>query len=64
MTTPRITTSWVLDSSQKGPESLQYVEQHELPPVGEHDVLVNVHAALLNYCDLAILKVRLTFFAL
>ena len=59
----KTTASWVLND-QKGVDGLQYVEQLELPQVGENDVLVKLHAASLNYRDLAISKVSPTFLAL
>ncbi|PGH03635.1 hypothetical protein AJ80_08656 [Polytolypa hystricis UAMH7299] len=55
MTTPSSTASWIL-TSQNVAASLQYVEQSDLPRVGEHDVLLKIHAASLNYRDLALSK--------
>ena len=56
MARPKTTAAWVLND-QNGTDSLRYVEQLELPQVGENDVLVKIHAASLNYRDLAISKV-------
>lgn len=57
----KTTASWVLND-QKGVDGLQYVELLELPQVGENDVLVKIHAASLNYRDLAISRVRWVIF--
>ena len=57
MTTPQVTTNaWVLNS-QNGHESLELKENLPLPPVGENDVLVKLHAASLNYREVMIAKV-------
>ena len=48
---------WVLDS-QNGIESL-VSRQAQIPTeLAEHEVLVKIHAASLNYRDLAIAKVN------
>ena len=52
----KITARWTL-KTQGGIESLQYEVKAELPELGEEDVLVEMHAASLNYRDLMIAKV-------
>ncbi|KAL4789833.1 hypothetical protein BDV19DRAFT_396647 [Aspergillus venezuelensis] len=47
------TPAWLL-TGQNGTESLQFDPAFPLPPLGPHDVLVRIHAASLNYRDLAI----------
>ncbi|PLB49812.1 GroES-like protein [Aspergillus steynii IBT 23096] len=47
--------AWIL-SGQEGPKSLEFVENQELPPLGDHDVRVRIHAASLNHRDIAIAK--------
>ncbi|KAB8218286.1 alcohol dehydrogenase [Aspergillus novoparasiticus] len=47
------TPAWTL-TSQKGISSLKFVENHPLPALGYHDVRIKIHAASLNYRDLAI----------
>jgi NADPH:quinone reductase-like Zn-dependent oxidoreductase len=54
---------WVLDS-QNGIESLVSRQAQVPKVVGEHEVLVRIHAASLNYRDLAIAKVPINFFTL
>jgi NADPH:quinone reductase-like Zn-dependent oxidoreductase len=54
---------WTLDS-QNGIESL-VSRQAQMPrEVGEHEILVKIHAASLNYRDLAIAKVHIELFTL
>jgi NADPH:quinone reductase-like Zn-dependent oxidoreductase len=51
---------WVLDS-QNGVESL-VSRQVQIPAeLGEHEVLMKIHAASLNYRDLVIAKVNRQF---
>ncbi|KAL4896698.1 alcohol dehydrogenase [Aspergillus ambiguus] len=47
------TPAWIL-SGQAGPSSLQFVESLELPQLHDHDVLVRIHAASLNYRELVL----------
>ncbi|KAI9038222.1 zinc-dependent alcohol dehydrogenase family protein [Aspergillus affinis] len=47
--------AWIL-TGQEGPQSLKFVENQELPPLGDHDVRVKIQAASLNYRDIAIAK--------
>jgi NADPH:quinone reductase-like Zn-dependent oxidoreductase len=54
---------WVLDS-QNGIESLVSRQAQMPKELGEHEVLVKLHAASLNYRDLAIAKVPINFFPL
>jgi hypothetical protein len=56
----KTTARWTL-KSQDGIESLHYEEKAELPELGEENVLVEIHAASLNYRDLAIAKVYNSF---
>lgn len=49
---------WVIASKDKDLDGLQLVDA-EVPKCGENEVLVKMHAASLNYRDLAIPKVRL-----
>ncbi|KAL2833736.1 alcohol dehydrogenase [Aspergillus cavernicola] len=49
------TPAWLL-TGQSGTDSLEFTEAHELPPLGENDVLVRIHAASLNYRELLIAK--------
>ena len=49
----KITSQWTLDG-QTGTGSLIYHENVALPELGKVDVLVKIHAASLNYRDLAI----------
>lgn len=53
---PTTTPAWLL-TGQSGPSSLEFKPEHELPPLGPNDVLVRIHAASLNYRELAIAKV-------
>lgn len=57
MSTKRRTDAWTLNS-QNGIESLKFVRDILLPPLNAHEVLVKIHAASLNYRDLAITKVQ------
>ncbi|KAL4972234.1 chaperonin 10-like protein [Aspergillus desertorum] len=47
------TPAWVL-TGQNGPSSLEFVADFPLPSLGQNDVLVRIHAASLNYRELAI----------
>lgn len=53
MTSP----AWIL-ASQSSIDSLQFIDDHPTPSVGEYDVLVKLHAASLNYRDIVLAKVR------
>lgn len=55
MTRPH-TPAWIL-TGQEGPSSLQFVDSLELPQLGDHDVLVKIHAASLNYREVVIAQV-------
>lgn len=50
------TNSWILDG-QNGIESLKRTDNRKLSTLGDHDVLVQMHAAALNHRDIAIAKV-------
>jgi NADPH:quinone reductase-like Zn-dependent oxidoreductase len=52
----------VITSGDKGFDGLQF-QDAQTPKLGEHDVLVKLHAASLNYRDLAIAKVSAHFHA-
>ncbi|KAL4904180.1 hypothetical protein BDW74DRAFT_185813 [Aspergillus multicolor] len=47
------TPAWIL-TGQNGPSSLEFVGAFDLPRLGPNEVLVRVHAAALNYRELAI----------
>ncbi|CEL10526.1 hypothetical protein ASPCAL13644 [Aspergillus calidoustus] len=49
------TPAWLL-AGQNGPSSLEFIEEYELPPLGDNDVLVRIHAVALNYRELAIAR--------
>lgn len=51
------TPAWLL-TGQSGPSSLEFKPEYELPPLGPNDVLVRIHAASLNYRELAIANVH------
>ena len=57
MSLPTTTKQWLIDG-KNGFDSLKLVEKAEIPPLGDLDVLVQVHYASLNYRDLIIPKVR------
>lgn len=42
------TSAWIL-REQRGINSLELIQDHALRELGEHDVLVKLHAASLNY---------------
>ncbi|GAB1216868.1 hypothetical protein ATERTT37_006087 [Aspergillus terreus] len=52
------TPAWIL-TGQEGPSSLQFVDSLELPQLGDHDVLVKIHAASLNYREVVIAQGKL-----
>lgn len=56
---PPSTGRWELDGAQKGLCSLRYDPDGSVQPdqLGPEDVLVELHAASLNYRDIAIIKV-------
>ncbi|PYI09545.1 alcohol dehydrogenase [Aspergillus sclerotiicarbonarius CBS 121057] len=47
--------AWIL-KGQEGLESLEFLQNQPVPSLGDHDVLVRIHAASLNHRDLAITK--------
>ncbi|KAJ5672962.1 alcohol dehydrogenase [Penicillium longicatenatum] len=55
--------AWVL-TSQSSFDSLQLIDNHPTPQLGEHDILVELHAASLNYRDIVLAKgtIPLPFF--
>lgn len=50
-------SAWILQG-QNGVDSLNKVSNVKIPALGDHDVLVQLHAASLNHRDLAIAEVR------
>lgn len=56
MSVPASLKQWVITSGEKDFDGLQ-PQEAKVENVGEHDVLVKLHAASLNYRDLAIAKV-------
>ena len=50
-------SAWIL-KGQNGVDSLKKVDNVKIPALGDHDVLVQLHAASLNHRDLAIAEVR------
>ncbi len=53
---PSTTKQWTV-TGKNGFDSLSFNEKAEIPQLGDHDVLVNIHYASLNYRDLIIPKV-------
>ncbi|KAL4868987.1 hypothetical protein BDV12DRAFT_208867 [Aspergillus spectabilis] len=51
----KTTPTWLL-TGQNGTESLEFIQEYPLPELGENDVLVQIHAASLNYREIAIAK--------
>ncbi|PYH88253.1 alcohol dehydrogenase [Aspergillus ellipticus CBS 707.79] len=47
--------AWILEG-QEGLQSLKLINNSAIPPLGDHDILVRIHAASLNHRDLAIAK--------
>jgi NADPH:quinone reductase-like Zn-dependent oxidoreductase len=58
---PTTTSRWTL-KAQDGLGSLTYEENAVVPDLGSEDVLVELHAASLNYRELVITKVRIYFY--
>ena len=54
---PTTTKQWTI-AGRDGFESLKFVENAEIPKLGDHDVLVDFHYVSLNYRDLIIPMVR------
>ena len=54
---PSTTRQWVVEG-RNGFDSLKLEDKAAVPKLGDHDVLVNIHYASLNYRDLIIPKVR------
>lgn len=53
---PTTTKRWTIEGTD-GFESLKLNEHAEIPKLGDNDILVKMHAASLNYRDLAMAKV-------
>jgi NADPH:quinone reductase-like Zn-dependent oxidoreductase len=51
------TKQWTVER-KKGHDALEFHEQVQIPELGDHDILVKIHAASLNYRDLVIADVR------
>jgi NADPH:quinone reductase-like Zn-dependent oxidoreductase len=56
MSTPKTTKAWTVEGTD-GFDCLKWHEQAPLPEIGDHDVLVKIHAASLNFRDISIPKV-------
>ncbi|KAI9885906.1 MAG: hypothetical protein M1823_002279 [Watsoniomyces obsoletus] len=52
---PQTTKQWKIEG-RNGFDSLKFYESVEIPALGDHDVLVKIHAASLNYRDAIIPK--------
>lgn len=57
---PTTTRQWTVDGKD-GFDSLKFHESAKIPEMGDHDVLVKIHAASLNYRDLIIPKGKYPF---
>ncbi|KAF2009947.1 alcohol dehydrogenase [Aaosphaeria arxii CBS 175.79] len=57
---PTTTRQWTVEG-QNGFDSLKFNEKAEIKALGDHDVLVKIHAASLNYRDLIIPKGKYPF---
>lgn len=55
---PTYTKQWTVERTT-GFDGLNWNEKAEIPPLGDHDVLVHFYYASLNYRDLIISKVPL-----
>jgi NADPH:quinone reductase-like Zn-dependent oxidoreductase len=58
MAAPSQIKQWVVTDNKHEFDGLK-LQDAPLPQVGDNDVLIKVHAASLNYRDLAIARVRL-----
>jgi len=56
MALPKTTSRWTL-KGQSGLDSLVYEYEAAIPTLGPEDILVEIHAASLNYRELVITKV-------
>jgi NADPH:quinone reductase-like Zn-dependent oxidoreductase len=56
MSSVKTTKAWTRTGTT-GFDTLKFNEQTPLPELGDHDVLVKIHAASLNYRDLSLAKV-------
>lgn len=54
---PTTTAEYRVTGDAKDFSNLKYAESAEIPKLGDHDVLVKIEAASLNYRDLIIPKV-------
>ena len=61
MSPVKVTKAWTRTGTT-GFDALKFNEQTPLPELGDHDVLVEIHAASLNYRDLSMAKVSWTAF--
>ncbi|KAL9126653.1 MAG: hypothetical protein Q9217_004329 [Psora testacea] len=57
---PKTTRQWNLTGGE-GFDSLKFTEAANIPKLGDHDVLINIHFASLNYRDLIISKGKYHF---
>lgn len=53
----RTNDQWIVNGTEKGFDELEYQKNVPVPNVGDHDVLVRLRGATLNYRDLIIPKV-------
>lgn len=58
MSVPKTTRQWVIKDTKNKFDGLELQENVEIPPLGDYDVLVKIHAVSLNYRDLIIPQVR------
>jgi NADPH:quinone reductase-like Zn-dependent oxidoreductase len=56
MSSPTSIKQWVVTDNEHGFDGLK-LQDAPLPKVGDNDVLIKIHAASLNYRDLAIARV-------
>ena len=51
---PKTTKAWVVNDCKNGFEELKYNKEYPVPELTDHDVLVKINGASLNYRDLVI----------
>lgn len=54
MSIPKSQKQWLIQGTDKGIDGLVKQDNVPIPEVGEHEVLVRLHGASLNYRDLII----------
>lgn len=55
---PKTTKAWVINGCKNGFDELKYNKEYPVPELSDHDVLVKINGASLNYRDLVIPKVH------